>query len=91
VFQEVNAAHPGFDNHWFLEKRLQTQAILYRFQQDHIPHALLFMVILSQVDRGLTHQILPSMAFLQRLAWFLCTYQAHRHVHHIHVRLLTEM
>jgi hypothetical protein len=58
VFQEINATHPSLDSHRLLKKSMQTQAVLYRFQQDHVPHEFLLLAILSQIDRGLTHQLL---------------------------------
>jgi hypothetical protein len=45
MFQKVYAFHPSLQRNWFLKECLQTQTFLYRFEQDHITHDLLFPAI----------------------------------------------
>jgi hypothetical protein len=47
VLQKVNPADLRFDHNRFLKERLQTQALLIRFQEDDIAHNLLFLIALD--------------------------------------------
>jgi hypothetical protein len=55
VLEEIDVLDaPGHDL-WLVEERRQTDALLGQLQPDHLPRHLL----IPQIDRRLTHTILP--------------------------------